>query len=82
MQRRNTETIAQEYEWRLRERYGDDMVDWVNGPHLMPHYSIDDLKALRKIFNAESRRLERGEGPSRDWRSLDLNMRDLIDGYV
>jgi len=75
---KGAETIAQEYEARLRDRYGNEMVDWLNGPHEMPRWRDDDLRALRKVFNAECRRLERGEGPSMDWRALDYNVKDLI----
>lgn len=72
------ETIAREYEARLRDIYGDDLIDWLNGPHEMPRWRDDDLRALRKVFNAECRRLESGRGPSRDWRSLDYEVKDLI----
>lgn len=75
---RNAETIAQEYESRLRERHGNEMVDWIKGPHEIPHWSCDDLRALRKVFAAECRRLERGEEPSRDWRAMDYEVQDLI----
>lgn len=63
-------TVAQEYEARLIERYGDDLVSWLNGPHAQAHYTCEDLLELRKLFNSEIRRIERGEGPSRDWRAL------------
>lgn len=75
---KGAETIAQEYEARLRDRYGDDLVNWLNGPHEMPRWRDDDLRALRKVFAAECRRLERGEGPSRDWRAMDYKVQDLI----
>lgn len=77
---KGAETIAQEYEARLRDRYGDDLVNWLNGSHEMPRWRDEDLRALRKVFYAECRRLEKGEGPSRDWRSLDYAVKDLIDG--
>ena len=54
------------------------MVDWINGPHEMPRWRDDDLRELRKVFNAESRRLERGETPSRNWRTLDYSVKDLL----
>lgn len=76
---KGAETITQEYESRLRALYGDKLVDWVNGPHEMPRWRDDDLRALRKVFAAECRRLERGEGKSRDWRSLDYKIKDLIE---
>ena len=77
---RGVETIAQEYEVRLREKMGDELVDWLNGPHEIPHFKDHELKQLRAVFAAESRRLERGESPSRDWRSLGYKLRDLIEG--
>lgn len=76
---KGAETIAQEYEARLRDRYGDSMVDWLNGPHEMPRWRDDDLRALRRVFAAECRRLEKGERPSRDWRALDYEIKELID---
>lgn len=76
---KGAETIAQEYEARLRDRYGDCLVDWLNGPHEMPRWRDDDLRALRAVFAAECRRLERGEGPSRDWRAMDYEVSDLIE---
>jgi len=75
---KGAETIAQEYEARLRDRYGDSMADWLNGPHEMPRWRDEDLRALRKVFAAECRRLEKGEQPSRDWRALDYEIKDLI----
>lgn len=67
---KNPETVASEYERRLRLRIGDEAVDWLKGPHPMPHYSVDDLQAMRKVFNAEGRRIERGDGPTWSWREL------------
>lgn len=77
--RRTAETVSQEYAIRLRERYSDELVDWLNGPHELPRWRDDDLKALRAVFAAECRRLERGEGPSRDWRAMDYTVRGLIE---
>lgn len=78
-QSRGAETIAQEYEQRLRERYGHDLVDWLNGPHQMPRWRDDDLRKLRAVFAQECRKLGRGEGPSRDWRGLDYCVANLIN---
>lgn len=68
--RRNDQVVQREYEQRLRAKMGDALVDWLNGPHKPKHYTAEDLKALRKMYAAESRRLEKGLGPSRDWRAL------------
>lgn len=55
----------------IARRYGQELVNYVTGPHEAKHYTCDDLKALRKVFNAERRRLERGEQPSRNWREVE-----------
>ena len=36
-------------------------VEWLEGPHQPKNYSIDDLKSIAAHYNAESRKLERGE---------------------
>ena len=63
-------SIRQNFEKTIVERYGQNMLDWLKGPHPLPNESIEELKAMRKVFNAERRRLEKGEGPSKDWREL------------
>lgn len=68
---KNTMTVAKDYESRLRGVMGNAMVNWLNGPHKAKHYSCDDLRAMRKVFDAEHRLLVAGNPPSRDWRKLD-----------
>lgn len=76
---RSAETISQEYQQRLRERYGDELVDWLNGPHPAANYTIPDLKDMRRIMAAECRQLERGEGPSRDWRAVGFSWDTILN---
>lgn len=64
-------TTRQKFEATLVNRYGQELVDHLKGPHTAKLYTCDHLRVLRAVFNAESRRLELGEGPSRDWRALD-----------
>ena len=61
--------VAREYEIRLRDRIGDEAVDWLQGPHPMPHYSCDDLREMRAMFIAEQKYVKEHGTPSRDWRS-------------
>jgi len=56
----------------LLRRYGDELVQWLDGCHPATKPSCDQLAALRKLYSAEIRRLEKGMSPSRDWRSLSL----------
>lgn len=54
----------------LRRRYGQELVDWLDGPHEMKQNTPQSLIAYRKEVNAEIRRLESGLPPSKDWRAL------------
>ncbi|WP_051299098.1 recombination protein NinG [Marinobacterium litorale] len=64
-------STRQKFTAELVRRYGQELVDYLTGPHPAKHYTCDELKEMRKVFNAEKRRLEKGEPPSRDWRALD-----------
>ena len=68
--RRNTQTVSKEYEQRLRDEYGNHYVDWICGPHEPKQYTCAELKELRLLVSAETRRLKEGLPPSRDWRAL------------
>lgn len=48
-----------EYRIRLIQRIGQDIVDWIEGPHDPKHYTIDDLKAITKHYRKANRELER-----------------------
>ena len=48
-----------EYRDGLILRYGQELVDYLEGPHDLKHYTIDDLKALRKKYSAKTRDLVR-----------------------
>lgn len=66
-------STRQKFTAELVRRYGQELVDYLTGPHEARHYTCDELKAMRAEFHAEKRRLEKGEKPSRDWRALDLD---------
>ncbi len=50
-------TVAQQYEANLAERYGQELVDWLNGPHEMTHYRRDDFIRIRDKYRAKYREL-------------------------
>jgi hypothetical protein len=64
-------TTRTKFEATIVRRYGMDLLIWLKSHHPPKHYTCDDLKALRATFNAECRRIEKGLGPSQDWRALD-----------
>lgn len=67
---KNPALVRDEYEKGLRERMGDECVEWINGPHEPKHWSIPGLKNLRTEIQAEIRRLEAGEAPLWSWREF------------
>lgn len=67
---KNPALVRDMFEAGLRERLGDDCVDWLNGPHEPKHWSIAGLKQLRKTIAEEIRRLESGAKPVWDWRAF------------
>lgn len=69
---KNPAVVRDEYEIRLRARFGDDLADWLNGPHLVKHWTCEQLRLLRADAAADCRRIERGESPLIDWRENDL----------
>lgn len=47
------------YRVNLVELIGQDMVEWLEGPHDQKKYSIDDLKKIKAIYSAKCRELEK-----------------------
>jgi len=68
--RKTQEAVSTLYKAWILEAQGQEYYNWLYGPHESPKYTCDDLRDLRATFSAESRRLERGEAPSRNWREL------------
>ena len=49
-----------EFRIRLIKRIGQKMVDWLEGPHEMPKFTIDDIKEIKKKYkNLEKELLEK-----------------------
>ena len=68
--RANEATIQRKYEQNLIDMMGQDYVDFLKRQHPPKKYTCQDLIEMRSEFLAEIKRLESGEGPSRNWREL------------
>lgn len=55
----------------LIDRYGQWIVNYLEKYHSPKKYTCEELIAIRKLYAAETRRIESGLPPSRNWRSLD-----------
>ena len=68
-------TVIKRYSINLAERMGSEMVAYLNSHHEPKHYTCQDLIELRKMFNAETRYIEKHGRPSKDWRTLPQSTR-------
>jgi len=59
------------YREGLRLRYGQKMLDYLDGPHPTVKRTCEELIELRAVYAKEIRYIEEHGAPSRDWRSLD-----------
>lgn len=50
------------YRIELIKRIGQEAVDWIEGPHEPKRYTIDDLKAIKALYNAKTRELVKQRG--------------------
>ena len=58
---RKEATVSQQYEDGLVARYGQDYVDWLNGPHSMTNYRRADFIQIRNIYRAKLKELKQQE---------------------
>ncbi|WP_223509615.1 recombination protein NinG [Pseudomonas sp. BF-RE-29] len=49
---------AVEYRIRLVKRIGADKVDWLEGPHSVRKYTIDEIKTIKAEYRAKTRELK------------------------
>lgn len=62
--------VSAEYERRLIEHMGQEVVDWLNGPHEPAKHTCDELIQMRAMYTAEQRYIKEHGRPSRDWRKF------------
>jgi hypothetical protein len=61
------------YRKGLVERYGQAMLDYLDSAPRLRDWAPDELKQIAKEVRAEIKRIESGQGQSRDWRALPEN---------
>lgn len=49
------------YRKSLLEKYGVEVVDWLEGPHPLNHYTVDDLKAKFTHYTAKAKQLKEAQ---------------------
>lgn len=54
-------TVSQNFEANLRTKRGDELVDWLKGPHEQKKYTADELKAIRDKYRRKARELEKAK---------------------
>lgn len=52
-------TVSQQYEENLIEKFGQELVDWLNGPHEMTHYRREDYIKIRDEYREKTRSLKK-----------------------
>ncbi len=52
-------TVSQQYEESLIEKFGQELVDWLNGPHEMTHYRREDYIKIRDEYREKTRSLKK-----------------------
>lgn len=54
-------TVGASFEANLAELEGQELVDWLNGPHEPKHYDMDKLIAIRDTYRAKLKELKKDE---------------------
>ena len=56
---RKARSVKEGFDIGLLERYGQDRLDWLNGPHEPKRYTLSNLKTLQRWFNRKTKRLKK-----------------------
>lgn len=64
-------TVNASFEVNLVALEGQELVDWLNGPHAPKHYDIDQLRAIRDEYRAKAAKLKKKK---RSFKFLQLNI--------
>jgi len=55
---RKDRSVKEGFDIGMQERYGEERLDWLNGPHEPKRYTIDNLKTIQNWYKRKSKRLE------------------------
>jgi hypothetical protein len=53
-----------EYRINLVKKIGAEKVEWLEGPHEPKHYTVEDLKAIKKEYSRKARELKKAREAS------------------
>ena len=56
---RKSHTVNQSFRANLITTEGLELVEWLEGPHALNHYSDDEIKAIEKTQTAKARAIEK-----------------------
>ena len=57
---RKSHTVNQSFRVNLIASEGVELVEWLEGPHKLNHYTTEQIQAIEKTHNARSRELQKG----------------------
>jgi len=52
-------TVANQYRINLINKIGIEKVEWLEGPHQAKHWSIEDIKEIKKMYANKAKELEK-----------------------
>lgn len=55
---RKNHTVSRQYEENLRAKVGDELVDWLQGPHGAKHYTREELLEIEKLYKKKLKELQ------------------------
>ena len=55
---RKDRSVKEGFDIGMRERYGQERLDWLNGPHEPKRYTVKDLKVIQRWYKRKTKRLE------------------------
>ena len=55
---RKGRSVKEGFDIGMLERYGQERLDWLNGPHEAKRYTIANLKTLQRWFKRKTKRME------------------------
>lgn len=68
------------YKVGIVKRYGQALLDYLECHHLPRVYDCEQLILIRALYAAEGRYIDKYGKPSRDWRAIDYDLLQLING--
>jgi hypothetical protein len=68
--KKTQEVVSEIYKAWILKTFGQAYHDWLYGFHASQDWDCEQLEAMRAEFAAETRRIEKGLSPLRNWREL------------